>query len=278
MKNKFTVYNLNNSPQQLPDIGKFPGGEIRVRLTDTENIKFMRIEAMLFNSDDVMTLVMLTDALRNAGADDIRLTMPYIPYARQDRICNVGEAFSLRVFASLINSLNFSSVVVWDAHSDVSLSLIDRCININRYELMKSNKDIIRWIKTNIAMSVPMYLVSPDAGAVKKSQEILKEFPAFKGIIYAEKVRDPATGKILRTDIPNLPDDIADAKLLIADDICDGGRTFTELANWFTDAPTRPQPKAMNLYVTHGIFSQGKEVLLKHFDAVWCDVDFKEYQ
>jgi ribose-phosphate pyrophosphokinase len=270
----FTIGGLGSFT--VPDIGKFPGGEIRVKLPVFLGLpEMVRIEALLFNSDDVMTLVMLTDALRERGVEKIRLTMPYIPYARQDRVCNDGEAFSVRAFARIINALQFSSVVVWDAHSDVSVALLDRCINVPRYQLMVSNPDIANWINTNLASETPMYLVSPDAGAVKKSYDIAKAFPQFKGIIFAEKVRDPATGKILRTDIPKLPDDIEQAALLVCDDICDGGRTFTELANWFTDAPARPQPKEMNLYVTHGIFSQGMEVLLKHFDNVWSETNFE---
>jgi ribose-phosphate pyrophosphokinase len=270
----FTIGGLGSFT--VPDIGKFPGGEIRVKLPVFLGLpEMVRIEALLFNSDDVMTLVMLTDALRERGVEKIRLTMPYIPYARQDRVCNDGEAFSVRAFARIINALQFSSVVVWDAHSDVSVALLDRCINIPRYQLMVSNQAIANWINTNLASETPMYLVSPDAGAVKKSYDIAKAFPQFKGIIFAEKVRDPATGKILRTDIPKLPDDIAEAALLVCDDIVDGGRTFTELANWFTDVSGRPQPKEMNLYVTHGIFSQGMEVLLKHFDNVWSETNFE---
>ena len=123
--NKFEIYNMD-AEEDLPiEIGKFPGGEIRVRLTsEYSSDSMVRIKAVILNSDDVMTLVMLTDALRTAGVENIRLTMPYIPYARQDRVCNKGEAFSLRVFARIINALEFQSVVVWDAHSEVSTGWI----------------------------------------------------------------------------------------------------------------------------------------------------------
>jgi len=68
--------------------------------------------------------------------------------------------------------------------------------------------------------------------------------------------------------------------LLICDDVIDGGRTFIELANWFTD--NHYTPVEINLYATHGIFSKGKEVLLKSggggCDNVWCTIDFTEYK
>jgi ribose-phosphate pyrophosphokinase len=214
-----------------------------------------------------MTLVMMVDALREMQVEKIRLTMPYIPYARQDRVCNAGEAFSIRAFARIINALEFASVVVYDAHSEVSVALIERCINLPRYQLMRTFTPFLYAMERDDS---PWYLVSPDAGAVKKSYDTVKELPLFKGIIFAEKVRDPATGKILKTVVNNLPDDIADAKLLISDDICDGGRTFIELAK------VLPKCKELDLFVTHGIFSAGMEVLTEHFDNVWAVVNFKD--
>jgi ribose-phosphate pyrophosphokinase len=55
-------------------------------------------------------------------------------------------------------------------------------------------------------------------------------------------------------------------RFLIVDDICDGGRTFTELAKvlkkW-TDMP-------VDLYVTHGIFSKGMSVFDGLIDNIYC--------
>jgi ribose-phosphate pyrophosphokinase len=292
MKNKFTVY--SRSSVITPEIGKFPGGEIRVKINEPV-YEEARIEAMLLNSDDVMTLVMLTDALRELEVEKIRLTMPYIPYARQDRVCNPGEALSIRAFADIINSLNFASVVVFDPHSEVSSALIKRSIVTPRSQLMRQHEAVYNWICKGGWDTNPIYLVSPDAGSVKKSYEIAKVFPQFTGIIFAEKVRDVSSGNIVKTIVHNVPADINKAKLLICDDICDGGRTFIELANWFSDNHYTPQE--INLYVTHGIFSKGTDVLLKDPDEdtsdpswtgrgpktgklnhVWSTVNFLEYK
>lgn len=276
--NKFKIFKLDGFWQEfIPEVAKFPGGEIRVNLRNNVQILECRIEALLFNSDDIMTLVMLVDALREQGAEKIRLTMPYIPYARQDRVCNAGESFSIRAFARIINSLNFASVVVYDAHSDVSVALIDRCINVPKQTLMLDHLPLMTWLTRDDLIRVkgeteyPVYLVSPDAGAVKKSYEVAKAFPQIKGIIFAEKVRDVATGKILKTVVRDMPEDIAEARLLIADDICDGGRTFIELGKIL-----RPYCKELSLYVTHGIFSQGMEVFDPFFEHVWSTTNFND--
>ena len=280
--NKFTIHSLDNGTLDIAEIANFPGGEVRVKLKAGHHLpSAVRIEAYLFNSNDIITLIMLVDAIRNMRnrierVERIRLTMPYIPYARQDRVCAEGEAFSMKVFAKLINSLDFASIVVWDAHSDVSVALLDRVINVERWRLMAQHNELMKWLNLG---GEKAYLLSPDAGAVKKSYDTVKNMPdVFKGIIFAEKIRDPNTGKILRTHIAELPDDIATSKVIVADDLIDGGRTFLEIANWFTDVEGRPKPKEIALYATHGIFSQGKTVFNGLFSHVWSTVDFTDYK
>lgn len=291
---KFKVFGLTGpNVSEVPDIGKFPGGEIRVRLAGRPNADIVRIEAYLFNSDDIMTLVMLTDALRRMGCRHIRLTMPYTPYARQDRVCNEGEALSIAAFANIINSLEFSSVVIYDPHSEVTPALINNCLVESQSLLMSKHDEMCHWLATR---SEPTYLVSPDAGASKKVYDIFNKFGRgnFAGIVFAEKRRDLATGKIIKTNVTVPCDEegnclIDGANLLIADDICDGGRTFIELAKVLVPYA----PKSMSLYVTHGIFSQGLSVLKKEeaysksepdkilniggpFDNVWSTINFAE--
>ena len=96
-------------------------------------------------------------------------------------------------------------------------------------------------------------------------------------------MRDVATGDIINTTVNNIPNDIAKARLLVCDDLVDGGRTFIELAKVL-----KPHnPKEMALYVTHGIFSKGKFCLLRQeglveytgfYDHVWSTVDFRKIE
>ena len=77
-----------------------------------------------------MKIFLIKDALEIKGIKRFDLIMPYIPYARQDRVCAQGESFSLKIFANMLNAVNFENVYVLDAHSDVSVSLINNCIKI----------------------------------------------------------------------------------------------------------------------------------------------------
>jgi ribose-phosphate pyrophosphokinase len=114
--------------------------------------------------------------------------------------------------------------------------------------------------------------VSPDAGAYKKIFDVAQEF-RIDNIATATKVRDLKTGKILHTEIPNLPVTLAeDFKYVIVDDICDGGRTFVELAKAIREQ--RPTAK-IYLVVTHGIFSGGFEGLGEYFEHVYTTNSIK---
>jgi len=64
--------------------------------------------------------------------------MPYVPYARQDRVCVPGESFSIKAFAALINMLAFDRVIVVDPHSDVVAAVIARVMSSARGKSLAS--------------------------------------------------------------------------------------------------------------------------------------------
>jgi len=82
------------------------------------------------------------------------------------------------------------------------------------------------------------------------------------------------TGNILRTEIPVL-DQHADIKYVIVDDICDGGRTFIELAKAIKEG--RPTAEVY-LVVTHGIFSGGFYDLNEVLDGIYCTNSYEDVQ
>lgn len=82
----------------------------------------------------------------------------------------------------------------------------------------------------------------------------------------AEKVRDFDTGKLSGFTVP----DMGEAeRILIADDICDGGGTFVGLLDKIRETSSAP----VDLYVTHGIFSKGLQIL-EGFDRIYTTDSF----
>ena len=250
----FFNYDNENKAQQIPySCFTFSGGELQVRLQGPDvspNYSSYAdapicIYANIFNASDILELMLLSDALRRKYPNaPLRLTMPYLPYARQDRVMVPGEALSLKVFTNLINSLNFQFVEIFDCHSDVGTALLDRVINVHPLEFVKK-------IDTS-----NMILISPDAGAMKKVSKIAKALKL--PMIVASKIRDPKDGSIQNTHIDIDPNEIGSKTLLIVDDICDFGRTFIALAKAIRKAGAVSNP--IELYVTHGIFAGGLDV------------------
>lgn len=183
------------------EIFKFSGGEISVKIKNIEKVEKARdikISVALKDSDGIMATCLLKNAIDNIMLNkDVELIMSYIPYGRQDRVCNEGEAFSLKVFTNIINSLNFSKVITLDPHSDVSTALINNCVAVPISQgvflamtFFKDFEDVLERCT----------IVSPDAGAEKKIQKFCKDFGK-SDYVRAGKVRDTLTGNIVRTEV-----------------------------------------------------------------------------
>lgn len=243
----------------------FPGGEVGVDINDLAQVDGMNVDrvcvdARLRSSDDVMALIMTTNALRKEfPLAKFMLDMPYVPYARQDRVCNRGEALSIEAFADIVNMLKYDLVQIVDPHSPVTPALIKNCAIRDQFEIFKDIKTSFREIT----------IVAPDAGATKKCEEFAKKVGA-AGVITCSKTRNLADGKITGMTVDG-PGDMSHLNLLVLDDICDGGRTFIELAMLLEVR----NPKSLELAVTHGIFSKGVDAVTNHYDHVYTTDSFR---
>ena len=174
----------------------------------------------------------------------VELKMPYCPHARMDRVKDGGDLFTLRYFAEIINSLNFSRVLILDAHSNVAPALIDRVKNCSPAPFIeKAICDIGQTIiiKENEGSTSSLIAFYPDEGAMKRYSDDTKLPYAF-GI----KKRDWTTGKIQGLDIQN-QELVKGKDVLIIDDICSRGGTFYHAAKALKAAGAA----RIYLYVSH---------------------------
>lgn len=242
------MFELSASGKTIPlKQFEFPGGELGIQILDDPCFEsFVTIKATMTKPQDVFALALLADAARRMYKPRFfELVMNYVPYARQDRVCNSGESLSIKVFADFINSLEFDRVVVSDVHSDVTLALLDNVVHNDQAKILSAFCGIARDYRI---------LIAPDAGAEKKIYSGARAL-GVELTFTASKVRDLQTGKILRTEFPDV--ELHGSNVLIVDDICDGGMTFIKLAEvlQFKGA------EHIALFVTHGIFSKGLDVL-----------------
>lgn len=254
------------SKVNLDDIKSFlyAGGEISVDISDISysyvtQSSAVEVKAILRCSEDIIKLLMVCNAIKQSCLGmSIILDLPYIPYGRNDRVSRVGEALGIKVMADLINSIGAKKVKTLDPHSDVTTALI------NNLEVSFAD-DLIAGIVSSL--DDHFIFVAPDSGAEKKVYSCSNLLG--RPFITATKHRDPVTGYISHTTIHDVEDY---ANYLVIDDICDGGRTFIELAKKMKEKNIGK----LYLYVTHGIFSKGIEELLKYYDKIYCCYTFDE--
>ena len=258
-------------------ISQFPDGQQTVDLIDWNDLlryeDAVKINSRLNTFKDLELIICATAAVRNIKPTrEIALYVPYFIGARSDRkFLDGGVNYLKQVICPIINSLNFVTVVVLDPHSDVLEACLNNYEKVNNHTLVKYS---LSKIDNKNGAQDRICLVSPDAGAYKKIFDVAKKF-GIENIITATKVRDMRSGNILRTEIPTL-NQHDDLKYVIIDDICDGGRTFIELAKAIKGS--RPSAKVY-LVVTHGIFSAGFEQLNQYFEGIYTTnsyVDVKD--
>lgn len=240
----------------------FPGGERHVRLEelddyfvgldrfqDSANVDHVEVLMDFRGSDDIVDLMLVTDAIRRLpfiNKNTIHtLIMPYMPFARQDRAAEVGEAHSAKVMGTVLNLLAYDNVVIGDAHSDVTGAVV------NNVRLVSQAKLVNRHLGGEIVAD-GWVLCAPDTGATKKVDQLAQMLKVVD-VVQGVKHRDTLTGKLTGFDCYG---DVAGKKVMIVDDICDGGGTFLGLAQVLREKGATK----VGLFVTHGIFSKGLEV------------------
>lgn len=225
----------------------FPSGcEEHVSVQGPVAGNHVRINARVQTSGELMRVFLATDAVRRMGAKEVSLFIPYLPYARQDRVCGPGESMSASVMAKLINSQNYTDVLSIDPHSGVMPALIDNFTEVRCVGHVMAAK----------AAYPEAVFCAPDAGAIKRTEYMSAAVDNQNGVIscFKRRTEDGLSMEILSSNVS-----LVDTDIIIVDDICDGGRTFIELAKRFKEAGANK----VVLCVTHGLFTKGVVPLLE---------------
>lgn len=253
------------------EIITFPSGETHVRLLEN---KIPKSDYYIINRciiwKDVMHLISANEIL-SRNHIKVNWVIPYKPFARQDRVTGTGHGFETKILDKILWDAGILPIYL-DVHSNnCSLNFLfpkykevfqKTFINYLRYY-----EHIIRFVQ-----------VVPDKGALEKLSPVNK-----KNCIVCEKDRDPITGRLSNFRV--LPfENILDGllipaaltdKLVLVDDICDGGGTFFALADILKPIIEIHDLK-LELVVTHGIFSKGFDDLSKVFSKIHFTNSFKE--
>lgn len=244
------------------EINTYPGGEpiITWGRDEVDGGYEEEIIAMLVRPKSMtsfMAAMFWVDAYVERGMDPPFFVLPCVPGARQDRLNPKGDyLFTIKSIARMINDRNFPQVHVLDPHSEVTPALINRCVT----RMPSQSLDLVATLTQSKRYG---YVVAPDAGAGKRAQ-LMADVLGIP-VLTASKKRDVETGalsgfSLQKHDYP----DSSESRVLVVDDLCDGGWTFNGLAEELTKHGfSKP-----DLWVTHGIFSKGTAELKKNYDQI----------
>ena len=215
---------------KIPDLALLTSGPIIIQW-DFEN------ESELVH---VAQLATLLDVKSRAAF--IELYVPFLPYGRQDKSVDNESTFALETFARLMAASGVDLIRTIDAHNpSFSFSPIGL---LNESAEPYINRAIDQFGANSVCF--------PDLGASDRYANLCSGL----GSIVLRKARNQVSGEITGMEVCESGHE--GGKILIVDDICDGGRTFIEAAKLLKETHN---PEQIGLYVTHGIFSRGTQPL-----------------
>ena len=254
MHDKIRVFTGNSNPdlaQKICDKLKVPLGAARVRtfsdgeimIEITENVRgrdvYIVQSTCAPTNNNLMELLIMTDALKRASAATITAVIPYYGYARQDRKAAPRTPITAKLVADLITTAGVDRVVTIDLHA----GQIQGFFNIPVDNLYAAPV-ILDYLKTRFD-GEEVVMVSPDAGGTERARAFAKRLECTLAVI--DKRR---TGPNV-AEVMHLIGDVRGKIAIILDDMIDTAGTLTQAAK----ALKENGASAIYACATHGVLS-----------------------
>jgi len=224
-------------------VGRFSDGEVMVELL--ENVRgrdiFILQSTCVPTNDNLMEILVMTDALKRSSAGRITAVMPYFGYARQDRRPRSARVpITAKVVADLLTTVGVSRVMVMDLHADQIQGFFNIPVD-NIYatpillgDVWKQNYD-------------DLLVVSPDVGGVVRARAIAKRLDSELAIIDKRRPRANVS------EVMHIIGDVNGRTCVIMDDMVDTANTLCKAAT----ALKEHGAKKVVAYCTHPVLSGG---------------------
>ncbi len=199
-------------------VSRFADGEIFVRID--ENIRgydVFIVQPTNPPADNVMELLLLTDAARRASAARITCVMPYYGYSRQDRKDQPRVAIGAKLLANMITTAGADRVLGVDFHQHQLQGFFDIPVD----HLYAAPVFTSHYRKKQLK---ELAVVAPDVGSAKMARGFAKRLNATFAII---DKRRPAANV---AEVLNVVGDVEGKHCLIPDDMIDTAGTVTAAA------------------------------------------------
>jgi ribose-phosphate pyrophosphokinase len=206
-------------------VSAFADGETRVRIeADVQDADLYIVQPTSAPTNErLMTLALLADAARAAGASRVTAVVPYFGYARQDVRKSAGEPRSAQIAARLLFSAGIDRLVTIELHSAGLESAFQ--MPIVQLEADQAMLPVIRsWAIADLAV------VSPDAGGLKRAQRYASALNAPVAVIAKTRPR-PDVAVALQ-----VLGAVRGRNCLIVDDLASTGGTIVAAGQALVDA------------------------------------------
>src|SRR3954467_3193442 len=199
-------------------VGKFSDGEVMVELLENVRGKdvFVLQSTCMPTNDNLMEVLLMTDALKRSSAGRITAALPYLGYARQDRRPRSARvAISAKVVANMMVVAGVDRVLTMDLHADQIQGFFDTPVD-NVYSSPILLGDIWKLGHQDLVV------VSPDVGGVVRARALAKRLESDLAIIDKRRPR-PNVATVM-----NIIGDVEGRTCVIVDDLVDTANTLCE--------------------------------------------------
>ncbi|HHS88825.1 MAG TPA: ribose-phosphate pyrophosphokinase [Rhodobacteraceae bacterium] len=243
MARRMSIYTGHSIKLIDARVEQFTDQEIFVEVYDNVRGEDMFVIQPTSNpaNDNLMELLIITDALRRSSAHSITAVIPYFGYARQDRRTKARTPISAKLVANLITEAGVDRVLTVDLHAAQIQGFFDIPVD-NLYASPVFALDIEYHFKEK---KPELMIVSPDVGGVARARELAKRINVPLAIV--DKRREKPGEIAEMTVIGN----VTGKTCIIVDDIVDSAGTLCKAA----DVLVENGAKEVHAYITHGVMS-----------------------
>ena len=221
-------------------VTRFPDGEIWVKVE--ENVRgadVFVVQPTFAPADNLMELLIMSDALLRASARRITAVIPYFGYARQERKSEPRVPISAKLVANLISSAGVNRILTMDMHSEVISGFFDLPVD----HLFAAPVLIGYFLKKRLKNFV---VVAADTGGVVRARAFAKRLGDLPLVVIDKRRPEPTQAEVM-----NVIGEIRGKNAVVVEDIIDTGTTIVKVAEALKANGAR------NIYVscTHPILS-----------------------
>jgi len=191
-------------------------------------------------NDNLMELMIITDALKRASARRVAAVMPYFGYARQDRKTAGRTPISAKLAADMIQHAGVAQVLTMDLHAGQIQGFFDIPVD-NLYAAPVFALDV----KHRFDSLSDITVVSPDVGGVVRARDLAKRIGADLAIVDKRRV---GAGEVEAMTVIGT---VEARRCIIVDDICDTAGTLCKAAELLRENGA----EEVHAYISHGVLS-----------------------